>query len=195
MNYLGTVLTGDVHDQHELVKRIAMAKIDFMALDKVWRRSSLTWRRKLDIFHALVQSKLLYSLSTVCLTLAQERRLNGFQNRCLRTIIGVAPSFVSRVSNEEVWRRCERPPATRLLRKRQLQLLGKILRSPEGHPLRTCSLIPNSCRPVTDHFVRRRGRPAKEWMKAVMDEATRIFGGFDIAMRTAQGKLSWEAKL
>ena len=74
MEYLGTTLTNDVHDQHELVKRIAMAKADFVALDKVWRRSALTWKRKLAIFHSLIESKLLFGLSSICLTRAQENR-------------------------------------------------------------------------------------------------------------------------
>ena len=102
MLYLGTTLSNDVHDQHELVKRIAMAKQDFLALDCVWKRSSLTWRRKLRIFNSLIESKLLYSLSTICLTVSQERQLNGFQNRCLRVIIGIKPSYLSRVSNAAV---------------------------------------------------------------------------------------------
>ena len=74
-NYLGTVLSADIHDHHELVRRIALAKSDFMALEAVWHRSALTWRRKLYIFSALVESRLMYSLSTICLTVAQERKL------------------------------------------------------------------------------------------------------------------------
>ena len=156
------MLTNDVHDNHEVVKRIAMAKADFIALSNVWRRSALTWRRKLAIYHMLVESKLLYSLSSICLTVAQERQLNGFQNRCLRHIIGVSPSFISRVPNAEVLQRSGHMAATVLLQKRQLQLLGKVLRSPEGHPLRTASFIPGTNHPVTDPFVRRCGTPCKE---------------------------------
>ena len=114
-----TNLTGDIHAQAELVKGIAMAKNDFLALSNVWRRSSLTWRRKLAIFSSLIESKLLYGLSSICLTVAQERKLNGFQNRCLRKIVGVAPAYASRVSNATVLRKAACRSATDVLRKRR----------------------------------------------------------------------------
>jgi hypothetical protein len=168
MEYLGTSLTGDIHDQAELVKRIAMAKKDYLALSNVWRRSSLTWRRKLAIFSSLIESKLLYGLSSICLTVAQERKLNGFQNRCLRGIIGVKPSYVSRVSNATVLERSGHTLATHLLRRRQMQLLGRVLQSGEGHPLRAVTFIPGTDYPLTERFVRRRGAPGKEWLRTVL---------------------------
>jgi len=168
MEYLGTTLSNDVHDQHELVKRIAMAKKDFVALSNVWRRSSLTWRRKLAIFSSLIESKLLYSLSTICFTAAQERQLNGFQNRCLRVIIGVGPSYISRVSNADVLLKSGHTLATDLLRRRQMRLLHRVLQSEEGHPLRTAIFIPETNQPLTERFVRRRGAPCKEWLRTLL---------------------------
>ena len=168
MEYLGTTLTDDVHDNHELVKRIAMAEKDLIALSNVWRRSSLTWRRKLAIYAAMVDSKLLYSLSSICLTVAQERRLNGFQSRCIRVIIGVQPSFISRVSNAEVLAKSGHAAATQLLRKRQMKLLESVLQSCGGHPLRAATFIPRTDRPLTERFVRRRGRPCKEWIRTLL---------------------------
>jgi hypothetical protein len=193
MEYLGTILTDDLHDHHELVRRIALAKADFIALETVWGRSALTWRRKLGIYSCLIQSKLLYSLSSVCLTVAQIRKLNGFQNRCLRKIIGIAPSFVSRVTNAEVLRRCAHLPAADLLLKHQLSLLGKVLRSPEGHPLRTASFMRNSDTPATEQFVRRRGRPAKEWVREVMQEALILCGSAGEMVRLASDKHRWQS--
>ena len=168
MQYLGTTLSNDVHDQHELVKRIAMAKKDFLALDCVWKRSSLTWKRKLRIFNSLIESKLLYSLSTICLTVSQERQLNGFQNRCLRVIIGTKPSYVSRVSNAAVLAKSGHTLATDLLRYRQCRLLDQVLHSPEGHPLRSATFIPGTDQPLTDRYIRRRGAPAKEWLRTLL---------------------------
>jgi len=176
VEYLGTTLSADVHDHHELVKRIAMAQADFLALSHVWHRSSLTWKRKLALYHALVESKLLHGLSSICLTMSQERKLNGFQNRCLRSIIKVPPSFVSRVSNAEVLNRERYVKATDLLQKRQLQLLGKVLRCPEDHPLRGASFIPGTNWQLADRFMRRRGRPCKEWFANMLRSATAVFG-------------------
>ena len=168
MEYLGTTLTNDVHDQHELVKRIAMAKKDYLALSNVWRRSALTWRRKLAIYCSLIESKLLYGLSSICLTVAQERQLNGFQNRCLRGIIGVKPAYISKVSNADVLCKTGHAKATDLLRKRQMILLSKVLQSEEGHPLRAVSFIPGTDHPLTERYVRRRGAPCKECLRTLL---------------------------
>ena len=128
----------------------------------------MTWKRKLAIFGHLVESKLLYGLSSICLTVAQERKLNGFQNRCLRQIIGVKPSYISRVSNAAVIQRSGHTLATQLLRQRQMQLLGRVLQSGEGHPLRTVTFIPGTDYPLTERFVRRRGAPSKEWLRTIL---------------------------
>ena len=195
MEYLGTTLTDDVHDQHELVKRIAMAKADFVALEKVWRRSALTWKRKLAIFHSLIESKLLFGLSSICLTRAQERRLDGFQNRCLRVVIGEKPAFLSRVSNAQVLDRSGHQAATQLLQKRQLQLLGKVLRSPEGHPLRSASFIPGTDHPLTERYVRRTGRPSKEWITHLLRVAMQVFGSMQDVQAAATSQSIWSSKL
>ena len=169
MDYLGSTLSDDVHDAHELVRRIALAKADFIALNNVWHRSSLTWKGKLRIFESLVESKLLYSLNSICLTQAQEKKLDGFQARCLRAIIGVKPSYISRVSNKEVLEKCCHKKATELLKIRQLKLLEKIKESREGHPLRVVTFSRGSfLRPATDEYVRRVGRPHKEWLKSLL---------------------------
>ena len=45
--------------------------------------------------------KLMYSLSCLCLSSADRRRLDGFQNRCLRSIFGIPPAFISRFSSAQ----------------------------------------------------------------------------------------------
>ena len=45
------------------------------------------------------------------------------------------------------------------VRKRRLQLFGKLLRSLEGRPRRVVSLIPRTPEPATNRYVRRVGRP------------------------------------
>ena len=82
-----------------------MAKMDFLELQKVWKHSSLPQFRKIEIDKALIESKLMCSLSCLCLSSADRRRLGGFQNRCLRGILGISPAFISRVSNMEALRR------------------------------------------------------------------------------------------
>ena len=96
--------------------------------------------------------------------------MNGFQNRCVRRIIGVTPAVISRVSNADVLQKARHRQLTLTLRKRRLQLFGKVLRSPEGHPLRVVSLIPRTLEPATNRYVRRVGRPRREWVPEAVRE-------------------------
>ena len=132
---------------------------------------------------------------SLVLNAAQKRKIDGFQNRCLRKIIGVKPSYISRVSNVTVLARASYTSATNLLLKRRLQFLGKILRCPEGHPLRIASFIPHTLLPLTDRYVRRVGRPSKEWMKEALNEAASLFGSLDRAAPHAMRKATWDAEL
>ncbi len=135
MSYLGTVLTESGRVGSELGRRIGCAKADFKSLCKVWSHSSLAGKRRLEIYRSLVESKLLYGLSCCCLTAADKRRLDGFQARCLRQVLGIKPAFYSRISNKEVLRRAEHSAATHILAHQQLMMLGKVLRAPQDSPL------------------------------------------------------------
>ena len=176
IEYLGAIITDDVHDAQELTRRIALARKDFYALEAVWKRSALTSKRKLAIYDALIEAKLLYGLTCICFTTAQKRHLDAFQNRCLRSIIGVGASYVSRVTNVAVLQRCGHQATTQTLLKRQLLLLGRVIRSPEGHPLRCASFVSGTNRPKTHQFIRRRGRPSLEWIPTMLAHGIRLCG-------------------
>ena len=126
---------------------------------------------------------------------AQQGKLNGFQNRCLRKIVGIPPAYRSRVSNATVLTRTSYKAATELLRKKRLQLFGKVLRAPPNHPLKRACFIPNTFVPVTDHFVRRVGRPCREWVRETLQETTALFGSLEVAIAQAEDKSRWNSAL
>ena len=195
MDYLGAVVHSSGCADHEVSRRIAMAKADFYALDKTWTHSALTWKQKLRIYVSLVETKLLYSLASLVLTVAQQRKVNGFQNRCLRRIVGIKPAYISRVSNVCVLSKASHTLATKLLNKRRLQLFGRILRCPEGHALKLAAFIPNTDTPATERYVRRVGRPSKEWVKEAIDDTALLFGSLDAAKPLAMQKVTWNSAL
>ena len=127
-------------------------------------------------------------MASLVFTAAQKRKIDGFQNRCLQRIIGVLPAYISRVSNVAVLAKASYRRATDLLLKKRLQLFGKILRSPEGHPLRTAAFIPGTTTPATERFVRRVGRPAKEWIREAVQETVALFGSLQAALTQAMKK-------
>jgi hypothetical protein len=195
MEYLGSILQGDGLADSEVRRRIGIARADFDALAKTWTHSALTWKQKLRVFDSLVESKLLYAMASLTLTVAQQRKLNGFQNRCLRKIIGVKPSYISRVSNATVLAKARHRSATELLLKKRLQLFGKVLRSPPEHPLRRACFIPGTLTPITERYVRRVGRPSREWVREAIAEACKFFGSIENASTLAMQKAVWNTAL
>ena len=192
MVYLGSILTPDGKVDRELTRRIGSAKADFDALSKVWTHSALTWTKKVRIFASLVEPKLLYAMASCCLTRADERRLDGFQNRCLRNNVGIKPAFVSRVSNEAVRAKAHHQAASAILRKRRFMLFGKVLRSEPDHPMRTCCFVPDTLYPLNDFYVRRVGRPSKEWVKDMVSDVCATFGSLESASEHAAYKAHWK---
>ena len=195
MEYLGSLLQGDGQVDHEINRRVAIARADFDAIAKTWTHSSLTWRQKLRIFSSLVESKLLYAMASLILTTAQQRKINGFQNRCLRKIVGVPPAYISRVSNATVLIKARHRAATDLLLKRRLQLFGKILRAPAEHPLRRACFIPGTFVPTTEQYVRRVGRPCREWLKDTIAQVCQLSGSLLAASVVAAQKSTWNDEL
>ena len=192
MAYLGANISADGRIGAELCRRIGMAKRDFDTLQHVWRHSCVTRSQKLSYYCCFVESKLLQCLATACFVKADLRRIDGFQCRCLRKILKIPPSFESRISNQEVRRQANVPPLSTTLLERQLLLLGRVLMADSDSPLKTASFISGTWQPATDRFVRRVGRPRKEWVPAVLGEARARIGN-DACLATAlQSKPCWK---
>ena len=85
--------------------------------------------------------------------------------------------------------------ATALLQKRQLHFLGKVLRALEGHPLRRASFTPDTNWPLTERYIRRLGRPCKEWLRTTLELAYAIFDGRGDVNDCAADKKAWEAQI
>ena len=162
--------------QKELGRRLGMANSEFRALSRLWRHSSLGRHRKIQILHGAVFSKLLYGLSTAWLNASERRRVDGFQNRCLRVIWGIKAAYWSRVSNARVLEITRQLQLTRSLEKQQFLLYGKAARQKEGNTMRDCAFCPGFLRPATDRFVRKVGRPRLDWTTEMYKLASQAAG-------------------
>ena len=173
--YLGALLDSSGSIQSELVRRIGMATSDFKALATIWNHSNLTQYWKHRVFHACIASKLLYGLQTAWLTKSQRNKLDGFQARCLRKIIRVAPSYWSRISNARVLATLDAYPLSfQLLEQRTLVF------NPSSDTLRISSAI------------RRRGRPRLNWCQEVHKHAVLLSReALDIGLQIISEK-SWK---
>ena len=81
--------------------------------------------------------------------------------------------------------------ADELLSVQQLRLLGRVLRSPATSPLHRAAFVPGTLRPATSRYVRRVGRPRKEWVATVLQTANaRNTTGQDLR-NVAQSPATW----
>ena len=174
MTYLGASLYADGGLKQELNQKLGTAWKDFGKLDRLWKRTALPVCKKIRILQSVVVSRLLYGLSSAWLNKAEVRRLNGFYCRCLRVILRIKPSYVSRVSNESVLRQACQPELGRQLLKQQLLFYGRIARAPADDILRRLTFCPGSLRPASDRYVRRVGRPRNEWVLMMQKESFKM---------------------
>ena len=83
----------------------------------------------------------------------------------------MAPAFVPRVSNMDVLQRAGMKAASRMLEEQQLLQFGKVLRAQQTSPLHAAAMVPGTLQPATERFVRKVGRPRKEWVPTVIAHA------------------------
>ena len=174
--YLGHQITQAMDIRHEINHKMHQTLKLWYRLNTFWRAINCPKHWKLQVYDAVIKNKLLYGLETVHLTQAMQKRVNAFQLRGLRKILGMTTTFVNRANtNEKVIQKANeelvgyRSHNTRiklfsnLLMERRAKLAGHILRTPSFDPLRQVSYQPDSAQ--TFHIGKRRvGGPRQNWL-------------------------------
>ena len=124
--YLGGMLTSSTSACPEVSRRIGEARGSFKSLEQCWSHANISHRRKIELYHACVVSKLLYGLESLWLLQRDLQRIDAFHAQCLRRIRRIPHSFVSRVSNAEVLDKAGELPMSDLLKQRQVLLYYQI---------------------------------------------------------------------
>lgn len=89
--YLGSTITDDGEVKNEIGTRIAKASRAFGCLQKpIFQNKHLSVETKRKVYKAKVLTVLLYGVETWTIKAHSVRCLNGFYNRCVRTILGVS---------------------------------------------------------------------------------------------------------
>ena len=101
-------------------------------------------------------------------------------------------SQLSRVSNARIRQQADWKNAPSLLLARQLVFLGKVVREDADGPLHRVSFIPGTDQPATSRYVRKLGRPRKEWISNPMPEAYRVAGFPSNLDAAVQDKVLWK---
>ena len=163
MVYLGATIHGDGRFGSEVSRKIGAAKEAFSSLQVLWKHAGVGKYRKVQLFEALILSKLRYATASAWLLKAELRRLDGFQAYCLRQILKVPSPYISRVSNKKILELSKAQQLSCTIRYRQQQLFEAVLLSPAKKQLRQATFIKDSTVPLTRRFVQRVGRPRQNW--------------------------------
>ena len=168
MLYLGSTIHMDGKFGCEVSRKIGSARAEFESLHQVWKSRSVAKRRKLQLFDSYILSKLRYGISSAWLLKADLRRLDGFQARCLRVLMGVPHPYMSRISNERVRTMAGQEAFSKTVHQLQVKLLDDILHDQNRRLLRKVAFVEGTDTPLTAASKRKVGRPRQSWTEQVL---------------------------
>ena len=161
--YLGSLVQEKkVASTTEVHSRIGQATAAFASLRWcLWKKTNISTKNKIRLFRTLILPILLYGSETWTLLKSDINKLEVFQMRCLRQILGV--SLRDRHRNEIIREKCDNQPSIEeQIQKRRLRWFGHVCRM-------NTSRLPHKLlwreRPV--HWRVQRAAPKKTWLKQV----------------------------
>ena len=170
-SYLGSNISCTHNLQAEINRKISSCFVILNKLNFFWSKSNCPTKFKLDVFDAVIRSKLVYGLEVVHLTKSLMQRLNTFQLKGLRKILKMKTTFVERCNtNAKVFEEANRfktnekriKPFSVYIEEKQEALLKHLVRAESSDPLRMSTLRFNS--PLPCGVINRRvGRPRETW--------------------------------
>ena len=179
--YLGSIIS-DQGSKPEIVNRIAQSTAALAKLQIIWKDENIAFRSKIRLMRALVTSIFLYACESWTLNKQLENRIQAFEMRCFRKLLGI--SYRDRVTNEEIRNKIRQAvgPYEELLRtvkKRKLRWFGHIVRSNGLAKVIMQGTVPGG---------RGRGRPRRTWGSDIR-EWTGMSG--DRLLRAARDRGVW----
>ena len=100
--YLGGLISVRARPVEELENRLGKAVQTATKLKEFWKHVHCSLHWKVQVYNAVVVSQLVYGLDTIIFSESMEHKIDAFQAKGLRQILGIAHSYWSRISNEEV---------------------------------------------------------------------------------------------
>ena len=181
--YLGSIISTTGGASEDIQARIRKARHAFALLRPIWRTKSLSLRSKLRIFTSNVKSLLLYGSETWRMTATLVNKLQVFQNKCLRRIIGIR--WPEKIRNEDLWHRTGQVPIELELKKRAWRWIGHTLRREDNNIARVAL-------EWNPQGKRRRGRPLQSWRRTRLAELKDRSISWQDCKRRAGDRTRWK---
>lgn len=180
--YLGSMVSSDDSAKSDIEYRIGKANGAFSQLRSIWKSTIISTKTKINLFKSNVLSVLLYSCETWLTTTALNAKLQGFTNRCLRSILKIWWPNV--ISNDDLYRKCNIDPISSIIKRRKWKWIGHTLRKD-----------PNEiCRQALDwnpQGSRRKGRPKTTWRRSLMKDIESSGRNWNEIKALANDRTAW----
>lgn len=182
--YLGSVLSDDGQLDLEVANRISRASSSFGRLRcRVWSNHDITLTTKIALYRAVVISTLLYGAESWTTYKRHLSKLEAFHQRCLRNILKV--KWEDKVSNTEILAKTSCSSIEALVRKRQLQWAGHVIRMDSAR-------LPKAVFYGELKEGRRQlGKPRKRYKDSLAETLTKCHIRKDTFERTATDRPQW----
>uniref|UniRef100_A0A914WQC5 Reverse transcriptase domain-containing protein n=1 Tax=Plectus sambesii TaxID=2011161 RepID=A0A914WQC5_9BILA len=131
--YLGSVMTGDGGSDEDVDARIGKAAAVFKRMRPMWSSASINEGIKIRLFTTIIVPTALYGCETWRHTERIAKKLNVFQQRCLRRIFRI--SYLEHKTNDKVLKRANVHRLEAIVTERRMRLAGHVLRmNDDRHP-------------------------------------------------------------
>jgi hypothetical protein len=187
--YLGTTLTKQNDIQDEIKSRLNSENACYYSVQNLLSSRLISKNRKIKIYKTVILPVVLYGCETWSLTLGEEHRLRGFENRMLRKIFGPKreeDGSWRKLHNDELHRLYSSPNIVRMIKSRRMKWAGHVARMGEGRGVyRVLVGRPEGKKPL--------GRPRRRWEDNIKMDFREIDINVAKWIRLAQGRVQWWA--
>ncbi|KAI8507720.1 hypothetical protein Bbelb_151000 [Branchiostoma belcheri] len=184
--YLGSVMSATDGAQKDIKTRLDKARGSFSRLQTIWKLKQYSLTTKIRLYNSNVKSVLLYGSESWRMTKTDMRKINSFQNSCLRKICNVF--WPNKISNAELYNRTGCRKLTTEITGRRLKWLGHVLRMPDNR-------IPKVALSWRPEGKRKRGRPKTTWRRTVSDNLAAMGLNWRSVNNIAQDRPRWRKKV
>uniref|UniRef100_A0A914UPB0 Reverse transcriptase domain-containing protein n=1 Tax=Plectus sambesii TaxID=2011161 RepID=A0A914UPB0_9BILA len=160
--YLGSVMTGDGGSDEDVDARIGKAAAVFKRMRPMWSSASINEGIKIRLFTTIIVPTALYGCETWRHTERIAKKLNVFQQRCLRRIFRI--SYLEHKTNDKVLKRANVHQLEAIVTERRMRLAGHVLRmNDDRHPKTAMRWTPRNGK-------RRVGAPRITWRRTFIKD-------------------------
>ena len=184
--YLGSTIASNNSSFNDVNRRIAIATSTMSKLSSLWTSSRLSLTLKMRLYNSLIISIITYISASWTLTKAQKKRLDAFNTKALRRIVGVRWHYY--VTNASILIHTGQPPLTTTIRKLRLIAFGHICRLQPG----TQAIDNLASTPPPSTWHRPRGRPPLRWADRIVND-TQL--SLSYAGTATQYRKSWRSRI